>query len=214
MGRRRTKTRANVRQTTGKSPSKWKAIKVVLFTTGSFVFTWIPYFIASTMYVNCDPQATPEFCTSLRIAIASPLAILGFANSLLNPIIYAWWHNGFRETMKKICCGRCLKASEERGSSSSQRDRSTPATNANTTVLGPSSTSHSSEARPTSESDTDLAQQSSDNSDIESSKTPCGRAKINPLPDISPTTRSSSPATFMTQSPENGVSNRSRKYSS
>ncbi|XP_055678308.1 5-hydroxytryptamine receptor 1A-alpha-like [Lutzomyia longipalpis] len=200
LSRRRTNGRENVRQATGKSPSKWKAIKVVLFTTGSFVFTWVPYFIASTMYVNCDPQATPEFCTSLRIAIASPLAILGFANSLLNPIIYAWWHNGFRETMKKICCGRCRKISEEQSSS----QRSPPATNA---VTGPSSTSQSA-ASPTSGSDTDVPQQS-DNSDIESSP----RAQINPMTN----TRSSAPSTFVVAQPSGvslGVSNRSRKYSS
>jgi 7 transmembrane receptor (rhodopsin family) len=100
---RKSITTKSVQTTTStKQPSKWKAIKVVFFTTGSFVITWMPYFIASSMYVHCDPQKTPEFCNNLRIAIASPLAILGFANSLLNPIIYAWWHNGFRETAKRI----------------------------------------------------------------------------------------------------------------
>ncbi|XP_040153019.1 5-hydroxytryptamine receptor 1A-alpha-like [Anopheles arabiensis] len=98
-----------------KSPTKWKAIKVVMFTTGSFVVTWVPYFIASLLYVGCDPATNEELCRSLQFAIASPLAILGFANSLLNPIIYAWWHNGFRASMKRLagkvsqriccCCG-------------------------------------------------------------------------------------------------------------
>ncbi|GAB0087509.1 5-hydroxytryptamine receptor 1A-alpha-like [Sergentomyia squamirostris] len=192
--KKRTKARENVRQNTGKSPSKWKAIKVV-FTTGSFVFTWVPYFIASTMYVNCDPATTPEFCRSLRIAIASPLAILGFANSLLNPIIYAWWHNGFRETVKKICCGRWR--AEERSSSSSQRERITPVTNsASLTPAPPSSIT----SRPTSGSETDLAQQSSDNSDTEAP-----RAYINPMPDISPNIRSSAPATCEAHIPQKGV---------
>uniref|UniRef100_A0A182Y434 G-protein coupled receptors family 1 profile domain-containing protein n=1 Tax=Anopheles stephensi TaxID=30069 RepID=A0A182Y434_ANOST len=98
-----------------KSPTKWKAIKVVMFTTGSFVVTWVPYFIASLMYVGCDPVTNGELCRSLQFAIASPLAILGFANSLLNPIIYAWWHNGFRASMKRlgskvrsrVCCCCC-----------------------------------------------------------------------------------------------------------
>ncbi|XP_052863453.1 5-hydroxytryptamine receptor 1A-like [Anopheles cruzii] len=85
-----------------KGPTKWKAVKVVMFTTGSFVVTWVPYFIASIMYVACDPTTSEELCRGLQFAIASPLAILGFANSLLNPIIYAWWHNGFRESMKKL----------------------------------------------------------------------------------------------------------------
>ncbi|KFB52746.1 AGAP002679-PA-like protein [Anopheles sinensis] len=108
-----------------KSPTKWKAIKVVMFTTGSFVVTWVPYFIASLMYVACDPATNESLCRGLQFAIASPLAILGFANSLLNPIIYAWWHNGFRSSMKKLagkasrrlrCCSGCCKPSRQGGS--------------------------------------------------------------------------------------------------
>lgn len=105
-----------------RQPSKWKAIKIVFLTTGSFVITWVPYFVASTMYVYCDHENNPSFCEGLKVAIASPLAILGFANSLLNPIIYAWWHNGFRTNSKRIlcrrlermsCCQRCFNKSAE-----------------------------------------------------------------------------------------------------
>lgn len=83
-------------------PSKWKATKVVLFTTGSFFFTWTPWFIASVMYVFCKPQDTPIYCNELKIIIESFLCLLGFANSLLNPMIYAWWHNGFRRSTAKM----------------------------------------------------------------------------------------------------------------
>lgn len=83
-------------------PSKSKAVKVVLFTTGSFIITWVPYFVASFLYVFCDKNTTPGKCDTLRDLIASPLAILGFCNSLLNPIIYAWWHRGFRDFVKKM----------------------------------------------------------------------------------------------------------------
>lgn len=103
---------------TKRQPSKWRAIKIVFLTTGSFVITWVPYFIGSTMYVYCDQKNNAEFCQSLSFAVASPLAILGFANSLLNPIIYAWWHNGFRtnatrllsKRIEQICC--CCKTDE------------------------------------------------------------------------------------------------------
>lgn len=81
-------------------PSKWKAIKVVMFTSGSFVLTWGPYFVASIIYTYCDDQ-TSKKCKHLSILIASPLAILGFVNSLINPIIYAWWHKGFRTFLQK-----------------------------------------------------------------------------------------------------------------
>lgn len=83
-------------------PSKSRAVKIVLFTTGSFIITWIPYFVASFIYVNCDPISTPQKCKTLEFMIASPLAILGFCNSFLNPIIYAWWHRGFRDFVKKM----------------------------------------------------------------------------------------------------------------
>ncbi|XP_037949872.1 glucose-dependent insulinotropic receptor-like [Teleopsis dalmanni] len=84
------------------SPSRWKAIKIVVFTAGCFFVTWVPYFLACALYVVCEKDGAPKYCNSLRVAIASPLAILGLANSLLNPIIYAWWHNGFRESAKNI----------------------------------------------------------------------------------------------------------------
>lgn len=84
-----------------KSPSRWRAIKVVMFTSLSFVITWSPYFIASIMYVYQCENIDSKRCKSLRIVIASPLAILGFTNSLINPIIYAWWHKGFRHFVQK-----------------------------------------------------------------------------------------------------------------
>uniref|UniRef100_A0A182IW31 G-protein coupled receptors family 1 profile domain-containing protein n=1 Tax=Anopheles atroparvus TaxID=41427 RepID=A0A182IW31_ANOAO len=128
-----------------KGPTKWKAIKVVMFTTGSFVVTWVPYFIASLMFVACDPATNESLCRGLQFAIASPLAILGFANSLLNPIIYAWWHNGFRSSMKKLagkasrrlrCRTACCGCS---GCRKSSRGTSTTATTAMAT--GPTSVS-------------------------------------------------------------------------
>ncbi|XP_055621596.1 5-hydroxytryptamine receptor 1B-like isoform X2 [Toxorhynchites rutilus septentrionalis] len=94
---------------TGKHPTKWKAIKVVLFTTGCFAVTWLPYYIASVLFVLCNQETNAELCRSLQFAIASPLAILGFTNSLLNPLIYAWWHNGFRASVKKLWRKMCLR---------------------------------------------------------------------------------------------------------
>ncbi|XP_046627841.1 glucose-dependent insulinotropic receptor-like isoform X2 [Neodiprion virginianus] len=83
-------------------PSRIKAVKVVLFTCGTIVVTWAPYFIACTMYVFCDPETGA--CDSIGYAIDTPLALLGLGNSLLNPLIYAWWHNGFRNFMRRILC--------------------------------------------------------------------------------------------------------------
>ncbi|ENN70236.1 hypothetical protein HUJ04_013097 [Dendroctonus ponderosae] len=92
-----------------KAPNKWKAVKIVLFTTLSFLLTWSPYFFACILYVgeHCSLDEDSEPCKTLRLLIASPLTILGFTNSLINPLIYAWWHNGFRTYMRKtlkMCC--------------------------------------------------------------------------------------------------------------
>ncbi|XP_058465099.1 5-hydroxytryptamine receptor 1A-like [Malaya genurostris] len=107
---------------TGRNPTKWKAIKVVMLTTGCFTVTWLPYFIASTMYVLCDPESNPDMCRGLQFAIASPLAILGFTNSLLNPVIYAWWHHGFRTSVKKLWRKMCRCCYKQNNNKSSQRN--------------------------------------------------------------------------------------------
>ncbi|XP_055529190.1 5-hydroxytryptamine receptor 1A-like [Wyeomyia smithii] len=108
---------------TSKHPTKWKAIKVVLLTTGCFALTWTPYFIASTIYVLCDPVTNAELCRSVQFAIASPLAILGFTNSLLNPFIYAWWHHGFRSSVKKLWRKMCHCCHRRNNNKSSSRNR-------------------------------------------------------------------------------------------
>ncbi|XP_046751165.1 glucose-dependent insulinotropic receptor-like [Diprion similis] len=110
------------KETRKTKPSKVKAVKVVMFTCGSIVLTWIPYFIASCVYVFCDSAAGE--CKTLRIAIASPLAILGFLNSLFNPVIYAWWHNGFRTSVQKLFCKK-RSSSQSQNTSSTQSSQKT-----------------------------------------------------------------------------------------
>ncbi|XP_066157674.1 glucose-dependent insulinotropic receptor-like [Euwallacea fornicatus] len=103
------KTSGRRKEQQNQFPNKWKAVKIVLFTTMSFLLTWSPYFIACVIYVadNCNYGELTETCKQLRLLIASPLSILGFSNSLINPLIYAWWHNGFRSYIRKrlkMCC--------------------------------------------------------------------------------------------------------------
>lgn len=114
-----------------KSPNKWKAIKVVLFTSGSFVLTWCPYFITSLIYVfNCDIDNTSKRCKTMRTLISSPLAILGFMNSFLNPVIYAWWHKGFRTFFKKKVNSMVMrKKRTDEGNNSTSQSKSTSSKN-------------------------------------------------------------------------------------
>lgn len=131
-----------------RSPKKLRAIMVVVLTTGSFIVTWIPYFIASTMYVFCEKQATNEnTCKSLRLAIASPLAILGFLNSLLNPLIYAWWHKGFRTFVFAKILFR--KRSQNQANLRNRLIRKTTTSSNSSTKTTASSTCTSTRSRPT-----------------------------------------------------------------
>lgn len=100
-------------------PSKWKAVKVVTFTFGSFVITWGPYFVASLLYAYSSDE---KLCQKLKSLIASPLAILGFLNSVLNPIIYAWWHKGFRKFIWQRCCKKIKRESKLETSDSSKQE--------------------------------------------------------------------------------------------
>lgn len=88
------------RKTTKKGPNKWRAIIVVMLTTGSFIFTWMPYFITVIFYVLCQEKLTNTKCMHLRMLLAGPLGALAFLNSILNPLIYAWWHKGFQKSIK------------------------------------------------------------------------------------------------------------------
>ncbi|VEN40446.1 unnamed protein product [Callosobruchus maculatus] len=83
-------------------PRYSKAIRVVALTTGCFIVTWFPLILANLIYISeCDLDKACRLCMTLRMAISSPLALLGTFNSVLNPLIYAWWHKGFRGFVKQ-----------------------------------------------------------------------------------------------------------------
>lgn len=83
-----------------KEPNKWRAITIVMLTSGSFLFTWMPFFIAVTAFVFCEDQLINPRCMYIRTLLGGPLAALAFLNSLLNPLIYAWWHKGFQKSVR------------------------------------------------------------------------------------------------------------------
>ena len=88
------------RKAAKKGPNKWRAIIIVMLTTGSFIFTWMPYFIAVIFYVLCQDKLTSTKCMHLRMLLGGPLGALAFLNCILNPLIYAWWHKGFQKSIK------------------------------------------------------------------------------------------------------------------
>ncbi|XP_055851773.1 glucose-dependent insulinotropic receptor-like [Episyrphus balteatus] len=82
--------------------SKWKAVKIVAYTTGAYFITCFPYFVTSICYAFCDFKLNFEYCHNLFVLMRKPLFILYIANNLFNPLIYAWWHPGFRISVKKM----------------------------------------------------------------------------------------------------------------
>ncbi|CAH0728529.1 unnamed protein product, partial [Brenthis ino] len=88
------------RKTLKKGPNKWRAIIIVMLTSGSFIFTWMPFFITVIFYVFCQEKLTNPKCIRFRMMLGGPIATLAFLNSILNPLIYAWWHKGFQRSIR------------------------------------------------------------------------------------------------------------------
>lgn len=110
----------------GKIPKiKYKSILVVLLSSISFLVCWGPIMVCVVVYkVYCGPYNMK--CHNLEIAVISPLACLAFSNTLLNPVIYAWWHPPYNTALKKVFCPN-KRAAKTRGSLS-QKPRPTVAT--------------------------------------------------------------------------------------
>ncbi|XP_046971498.1 glucose-dependent insulinotropic receptor-like [Vanessa cardui] len=89
------KTKHKIRE-----PNKWRAIIIVMLTSGSFIVTWMPFFITVIFFVFCQEKQTNPKCLHLRMLLGGPLATLAFLNSILNPLIYAWWHKGFQRSIR------------------------------------------------------------------------------------------------------------------
>ncbi|XP_076358345.1 glucose-dependent insulinotropic receptor-like [Tachypleus tridentatus] len=115
---RRQKLAVGKQDSTRKTQKKWKALKVVLFTLSAFIVSWFPYFIASFIYAF-NPSV------KLAVTIASVLAVLGFLNSFLNPLIYAWWHRGLRNFIKEDCFRQKRKRNFQRSGTLGSKASST-----------------------------------------------------------------------------------------
>jgi len=76
-----------------------KAAKTLAIVVGGFVSCWLPFFV---LYV------VEPFCSSCRVsdAVRSVLTWLGYANSLVNPFIYATYNRHFRHSFWHLTVGR------------------------------------------------------------------------------------------------------------
>ena len=77
-----------------------KATKTLGVIMGAFTACWLPFFILALIKPFC-PSCVPAWLNSI-------FNWLGYANSFLNPIIYARFNREFRTPFKEILLGRCL----------------------------------------------------------------------------------------------------------
>uniref|UniRef100_T1D1U1 Putative octopamine receptor n=1 Tax=Cupiennius salei TaxID=6928 RepID=T1D1U1_CUPSA len=79
-----------------------KAAKTLGIIMGAFILCWLPFFIWYLTVSLCDSCHTPEIVVDI-------LFWIGYFNSSLNPVIYAYFNTDFREAMKGtimsyFCC--------------------------------------------------------------------------------------------------------------
>ncbi|XP_002733591.1 histamine H2 receptor-like [Saccoglossus kowalevskii] len=79
-----------------------KAVRTLGIIMGVFIFCWLPFFL---MYLILP------FCPKCNMSdmLKSALTWLGYANSFLNPLIYAFFHRDFRKSFKLILCARNIR---------------------------------------------------------------------------------------------------------
>ncbi|XP_049729002.1 glucose-dependent insulinotropic receptor [Elephas maximus indicus] len=81
-----------------RTPNDFKAIRTVAVLIGSFTLSWAPFFITGIVQVAC------QGC-HLYLVLERYLWLLGVGNSLLNPLIYAYWQKEVRQQLYQMALG-------------------------------------------------------------------------------------------------------------
>ncbi|CDQ83804.1 unnamed protein product [Oncorhynchus mykiss] len=73
-----------------------KTVKTLGIIMGTFIFCWLPFFIVALVLPFCAESCyMPEW-------LGAVINWLGYSNSLLNPIIYAYFNKDFQSAFTKI----------------------------------------------------------------------------------------------------------------
>nr|XP_056714960.1 glucose-dependent insulinotropic receptor [Euleptes europaea] len=81
--------------------SDTKALRTVAVLVGCFALSWSPFFIGSIVQVVC------RRCV-LHHLLEHYLWVLGLCNSLMNPLVYAYWQKEVRLQLYQMCL--CMKS--------------------------------------------------------------------------------------------------------
>ncbi|KAM4810306.1 5-hydroxytryptamine receptor 1A [Rhinophrynus dorsalis] len=72
-----------------------KTVKTLGIIMGTFIFCWLPFFIVALVLPFCESCYMPPLLFDI-------INWTGYSNSLLNPIIYAYFNKDFQSAFKKI----------------------------------------------------------------------------------------------------------------
>ncbi|XP_062540117.1 histamine H2 receptor-like [Armigeres subalbatus] len=75
--------------------SDWKSVQVVLIIMGCFTCCWLPYFVVILTQIF-------SFFENNSAILYKAAFSLAMANSMMNPMIYAWKNTNFRNAFKKL----------------------------------------------------------------------------------------------------------------
>nr|7WCM_R Chain R, Glucose-dependent insulinotropic receptor [Homo sapiens]7WCN_R Chain R, Glucose-dependent insulinotropic receptor [Homo sapiens] len=81
-----------------RTPSDFKALRTVSVLIGSFALCWTPFLITGIVQVACQE-------CHLYLVLERYLWLLGVGNSLLNPLIYAYWQKEVRLQLYHMALG-------------------------------------------------------------------------------------------------------------
>ncbi|KFB49834.1 hypothetical protein ZHAS_00017855 [Anopheles sinensis] len=90
-----------------KKRSHRKVTKLVLTVITVYVLCWLPYWISQVALIN----SPPDICKSrLEITVFVLVSWLGYSNSAMNPILYAFLSDNFKKSFLKACT--CAKGKD------------------------------------------------------------------------------------------------------
>lgn len=83
-----------------KKRSHRKVTKLVLTVIAVYILCWLPYWISQVALIT----SPPDICnTRLEITLFVLVGCLGYSNSAMNPILYAFLSDNFKKSFLKAC---------------------------------------------------------------------------------------------------------------
>uniref|UniRef100_A0A1B6E7U0 G-protein coupled receptors family 1 profile domain-containing protein n=1 Tax=Clastoptera arizonana TaxID=38151 RepID=A0A1B6E7U0_9HEMI len=91
-----------------------KSCMILLLVFSSFFISWGPSFaVLLSHLIMCPGCSKTEDCFNLEIVLTFLSVYLGPLNALINPIIYFWFHRGFRNALLVLFCKKKIKRNRQ-----------------------------------------------------------------------------------------------------